>query len=374
MEHPDTIRVYQPKPVPKDIPLKYLSLAFTLLMLAACQQESPRAEEPAKKQAAPAAPSTFADAKGDLPPLSGELASLPLQLALDRLGFSPGVLDGKEGQSLKIALMGFQSANDLPETGVLDAATKAALGRSPTVPATRLVTIPTDFAGQKFYPALPKDAADKAELPALGYQNLMEALAERFHTTPATLVALNAPNAPIGAGQTIVVPNIADAPPASVIDDKRGWAPTLTSLGIAADQPAIARIEVDKSAGWLRGYGEDDKLIVQYPVTMGSAQDPLPLGNWTVKGVARNPDYNFDPKLPRNVSNSEDKQIFKPGPNSPVGVVWIDLSKEHYGIHGTPDPATIGRAESNGCVRLTNWDAARLAQMVKPGTKVLFKA
>lgn len=356
-------------------PLKHLPVAAALLVLAACQQQSPRADtEPKKAAPDPAALFAFADAKGEVPPLPADLSSLPVQVALDRLGFSPGVMDGKEGQSLKIALMGFQAANDLPESGALDAGTKAALGASAQIPATRLVTVPADFAAQSFNPDLPEDAADQAKLPALGYRNVMEALAERFHTTPETLVALNTAKTPIGPGKTIVVPNVAEAIPPRAEDSERGWDRTLAGLGISPGQPEVTRIVVDKSGGWLRGYGADDKLIVQFPVTTGSSKDPLPLGDWTVKGVARNPDYSFDPKLLRGVSDSADKQLLKPGPNSPVGVVWIDLSKEHYGIHGTPDPATIGRAESNGCVRLTNWDAARLAQMVKPGVKVLFKA
>lgn len=355
--------------------MKHLTLAAVLLALAACQQDTPRAEEktPSKPEA-PANPFGFAEASGELPPLPAELATLSVQVALDRLGFSPGVIDGKEGQSLKLAIKGFQLANDLPESGELDDATKAALDRNPAVPPTRRVTIPADFANQSFVPNLPEDAAAQAQLPALGYRDLMEALAERFHTTPETLVALNSADTAIGAGKTIIVPNIAEAMPPRAEDATRGWDKTLASLGIAPEQPEVERIVVDKSQGWLRAYGADDRLVAQYPVTTGSEQDPLPLGDWTVKGVARNPDYSFDPTLLRNESDDQEKEMLKPGPNSPVGVVWIDLSKEHYGIHGTPEPASIGRAESNGCVRLTNWDAARLAQMVKPGVKVLFQA
>lgn len=299
---------------------------------------------------------------------------MQVQVALDRAGFSPGVIDGKKGQSLTLALRGFQSANDLKESGELDEATKTALGQSAMMPATRRVRIPAAFAQGPFVPDFPEEAVDQAKLPALGYRNLMEALAERFHTTPETLIALNSPDTPIGAGREIIVPNVAEAAPPRTEDSERGWDKTLATLGVASTQPQGDRIVVDKSEGWLRVYDEDEKLVAQFPVTTGSERDPLPLGTWKVNGVARNPEFNYNPELFWDVSDSEEKVLLKPGPNSPVGVVWIDLSKEHYGIHGTGEPSTIGRAESHGCVRLTNWDVARLAGMVKPGIEVIFEA
>lgn len=312
-------------------------------------------------------------AKGDVPVLPEALKMLPAQLALDRLGYSPGVLDGKTSPQFKTALKGFQKANDLAESGELDTATQAALTKANVGPPTRLVRIPAAFAGQTFFADLPKDAAGQAKLPALGYRNLMEALAERFHTTPETLVALNSAETQIGAGKVIVVPNLPDqAAPGSELAE-RGWDKTLVSLGVAADQPEVDSILVDKSDGWLRALDEEGKIIAQFPVTTGSSRDPLPIGDWTVKGVARNPEFHYNPELFWDVSDSKDKQLLQPGPNSPVGVVWIDLSKPHYGIHGTGEPSTIGRTESHGCVRLTNWDAARVAGMVRPGTKVVFQ-
>jgi lipoprotein-anchoring transpeptidase ErfK/SrfK len=355
--------------------LKLSYLALPIFLLAACQRnetEAPATETAEKAPAAKLAESAlaFVEVAGDLPPLPADRNMMQLQIALERLGFSPGVIDGKTGQSLTLALKGFQNANDLEESGELDEATKAALERSPMVPATKMVKIPEGFAEGPFVPDFPEDAAGQAKLESLGYRDLMEALAERFHTTPETLVALNSPDTAIGAGKNIVVPNVAEVLAPSIENDERRWGKTLELLGVASDQPAIEKIVVDKSESWLRAYGADDKLIAQFPVTTGSEHDPLPLGNWTIKGVARNP----DPKLLRGVDKNAEKQLLKPGPNSPVGVVWIDLSKEHYGIHGTSEPATIGRAESNGCVRLTNWDAAKLAGMVKPGVKVVFQA
>jgi lipoprotein-anchoring transpeptidase ErfK/SrfK len=350
--------------------LKYALIVSAVALLAACQQTDRQrdSDETPKAEPTVAAPFAFEEGKGDLPAVPAEMGMLAVQIALERLGFSPGVIDGKNGESLKIAVRGFQAANDLEETGELDSDTRAALARSPSVPVTRLV------ANQQFFADLPKDASEQAKLPALGYRNLMEALAERFHTTPETLIALNSADTAIGAGKTIVVPNIADVMPPRAEDSERGWDKSLTTLGVAPQQPAIDKIVVDKSGGWLRAYGADEKLIAQFPVTTGSSRDPLPLGTWKVNGVARNPDFHYNPKLFWDVSDSKDKQLLKPGPNNPVGVVWIDLSKPHYGIHGTPEPSTIGRAESHGCVRLTNWDAAKLAGMVKPGVKVVFQA
>ena len=321
--------------------------------------------------AAPSDPLHFADAKAGEANFT-EPPVLRAQVILDRLGFSPGVIDGEEGQSYGAALRAFQKAESLDESGTLDQATLEAMRPWRDVPATRLVTIPAAFAKGPFFPNLPAPAAEQAELPALGYKNLMEALAERFHTTPEALVALNSPETKIGAGKVIRVPNIADVAPLAGADD-RGWSATLQKLGVAEKQPGAAKVVVDKSEGVLRAYDDKGDLIGQFPATMGSSRDPLPIGNWKIQGVSRNPDFHYDPKLFWDVSDDKKEQLLPPGPNGPVGVVWIDLSKPHYGIHGTSAPHTIGRAESHGCVRLTNWDAARLAQMVEPGVEVVFQ-
>ena len=326
------------------------------------------------------------------------------QVVLDRLGFTPGVVDGAMGMSTRNAIKGFQLANDLKETGELDEATKQVLGQWSNIPATRVVTIPADFAAGPFY-TIPKDAQDKAQMPTLGYQSLDEKLAERFHTTVAVLKELNpalaAPAAtpsatptprPIAslsgaaftpqpgppsifrAGQQLRVPNVgADRiDPAQVAD--AAWLTTLKMLGVGSDQPKADKIVVDKSAGTLLAYDTAGKLIAAFTATMGSTHDPLPLGNWKILGVSRNPTFHYNPDLFWDAKASDEKALLPAGPNGPVGVTWIDLSKEHYGIHGTPEPETIGRAESHGCVRLTNWDVARLAQMVSGSTKVSFVA
>mgnify|MGYP002652583369 CR=1 FL=1 len=191
---------------------------------------------------------------------------------------------------------------------------------------------------------------DKAKLDALGHASLAEALGERFHASPALLRRLNPELDRATAGTVMKVPAVAG--PATA---------------------RAARVVVDRSESVLRLLDDGGRVLAQYPASTGSEHDPLPIGDWDVKGKAYNPPYSYDPALLRGAPASNGKHQLPPGPNSPVGVVWIDLTKDHYGIHGTPSPDTIGTAESNGCVRLTNWDAARLAQMVSGSTKVEFR-
>lgn len=357
--------------------MKVIPYIVGVALLAGCHDNSPDARRDPSTSAPsqnpkPSTSLRFENAPGGQQAFT-ESPVLKAQVALDRLGFSPGTIDGKDGQSFIAALRGFQEANHLPKTGKLDVATAKALTARDNRPATRLVVIPDAFARGPFVPNLPKDAAEQAKLPALGYRSLGEALAERFHTTPEALAALNPAGTKVGSGRTIRVPDIPDVDTARLPRDERGWNRTLQLLGIAPDQPRAERVVVDKSDAVLRVYGPDDRLIAQFPATMGSEHDPLPLGQWTIQGVSRNPDFHYNPKLFWDVSDKKEAVLLKPGPNGPVGVVWLDLSKPHYGIHGTSEPQTIGRAESHGCVRLTNWDAARLAQMVKPGIKALFQ-
>jgi len=299
---------------------------------------------------------------------------LHVQVILDRLGFGPGVLDGRGGQSLTNALTGFQESRGLPRTGKPDAATLRALyPYRATRPTIEVTLDPSAFRGP-FVPAMPKEYADQAKLERMAYARPLEAIAERFHTTPETLVALNTAGAPLTPGTKIVVPNAVPSSRAYPEDATPEWRATLSSLNVEAQVPAADRIEVSKSRGVLRVLDADGKLLAQYTATMGSARDPLPLGNWKVLHVSPNPDWKMNPAILKGVSDDKKAEIIPPGPNNPVGVVWIDLSKEHYGIHGTPGPEKIGVAESNGCVRLTNWDAARVALMVKGGTPVIFKA
>lgn len=389
-----------------------------LMLLAACGfNGTDRYAEEEQAENAAAEGQAGADTMASRDPAPGERAVeefpdaeprpiMQAQVVLERLGFGSGVIDGRMGLSTTNALSGFQEANGLAGTGELDDATRQALARWNNIPATRVVTIPEDWGRIAFQP-VPESPEGQAQMQQLGYESLDEKLAERFHTTVDMLRQLNpggrpggaagpgtnpspsaapsptgtapgtaaAPPAPIfRAGQQIRVPNVgADRiDPAGI--DNQDWVRTLASLGVGTDQPKLARLVVDESDKWLKGYDEAGKLVVTFTVSSGSEHDPLPLGEWDIKGVARNPPYSYNPELFWHTDSSDPKLELPPGPNSPVGVVWIDLTKEHYGIHGTPAPETIGRAQSNGCVRLTNWDAARLAQMVSPSTEVIFQA
>jgi lipoprotein-anchoring transpeptidase ErfK/SrfK len=385
----------------------------SLLMLSACgspdggidaeQQQAKRADAEDGSGADSMAsrdPGPGAIAENDIPD-AGRRPIMQAQVVLERIGFGPGVIDGKQGVSLANALKGFQESRNLDVTGELDDATRQALAQWDNIPATRVITIPQSW-GDIAFVEVPDGAAQQAEMNHLGYENMAEALAERFHTTPEVLAQLNPGGRPAttqnlpaaansvspaqsgtapararqpvySAGQQLRVPNVgADRIDASQVDNK-GWLATLRSLGVGTQQPSVTTVLVDESEGWLKAYDKDDKLVALFTVTTGSKNDPLPIGNWQIDGVAYNPPFAYNPELFWDVPDTEEKQQIPPGPNSPVGVVWIDLSKEHYGIHGTPAPETIGRAQSHGCVRLTNWDAARLAQMVRPGTKVVFQ-
>lgn len=156
-------------------------------------------------------------------------------------------------------------------------------------------------------------------------------------------------------------------------DIKPEWRQTLLDLNVPAASAQADHLEVSKAGKALRVFDQHGTVIAQFPVTTGSSHDPLPIGHWKVVIADTNPKFHYNPALFWDSKQGETKAMLPPGPNGPVGVVWLDLSKAHYGIHGTPEPANIGRTESHGCVRLTNWDAARLALMVKPGTPVVFK-
>lgn len=400
-----------------------------LMALAACGS---RSDDQSRQQpvagATAVAQQNGADSMASQDPASGMQAKVDIpdsqarpimqaQVVLDRQGFGPGVIDGKMGLSTENALRGFQEARGLQVTGKLDAPTKQALDQWSNIAATRVVRIPQDWENRQ-YQTLPEKPEDQAKLQELGYESLDERLAERFHTTAEVLAELNPNGRPAGAtspalaeggehtaqgnaaaaeaatatptptasstddasasvfhgGQLVRVPNIGgDRIDPGKVQDKT-WQATLASLGVGTDQPHVAKVVVDKSGGWLKGYDQAGKLVAMFTVTTGSQHDPLPLGNWGITTISHNPHFNYNPDLFWDADASDTKQRLPPGPNGPVGVVWIDLTKEHYGIHGTPEPQTIGRTQSHGCVRLTNWDAARLAQMVDTQTKVVFQA
>jgi len=288
--------------------------------------------------------------EGSAPVISEALAA---QVMLDRVGFSPGEIDGQQGANLKRALAAFQTSRHLPPTGALDDATWKELQQNTegARPLVSYVVTPADIAGP-FTPDIPADLMEQSKLGALSYRTPLEALAERFHSSPMLLTSLN-PDVMFGTvGASLTVPNVEGAP---------------------APPAANVTVIVSKATGALTVQDESHHVIFHAPVTSGSQHDPLPLGTWKINGVQQNPTFNYNPALFWDANPSHSKARIAPGPNNPVGTVWIDISKEHYGIHGTPEPSKIGHAESHGCVRLTNWDAQRVAAMVKPGTAVIFR-
>jgi lipoprotein-anchoring transpeptidase ErfK/SrfK len=280
------------------------------------------------------------------------------QVRLDRHGFSPGEIDGTLGENAARALRAYQSAHGLPATGRPDCASWKALD-SPDAPEplTTYRITPPDARGP-FTPEIPADLTEQARLPALDYRNLTEKLAERFHAAPQLLAALNH-GKKIEPGETIRVPNVTPYVP--------------TNTRPAAARSADVRVDVSRSRSTLRVTHPDGSLVFDAPVSSGSEHDPLPIGHWHVTAVSWMPEFHYNPALFWDANPSNAKATIKPGPNGPVGVVWIDINVPHYGLHGTGEPALIGHAESHGCVRLTNWDAARLAALVRPGTPVNFE-
>jgi lipoprotein-anchoring transpeptidase ErfK/SrfK len=336
-----------------------MTITFALaLAIGLAQTPAPQKPQPKQVPPAPAEAGRPADARVS--------EGLRVQVMLDRAGFSPGVIDGRVGPSTRRALEAYQKqAGDGSQ--------------QPFEPLTRYRITAEDASGP-FAESIPKDLVEQSKLPHLGYTSVQEAVAERFHSTPALLKQLN-PAATFAEGDEILVPNVEplvvpEAPPAQqAARGQRG-----REQGARAGTPGAAGttgagdvvITVSKSLSALTVTDPSGRVLMYAPVTTGSELDPLPIGEWKVKGVSIKPPFNYNPELFWDADPTHSKAKIPPGPNNPVGLVWIDLSKEHYGIHGTPEPTTIGKTESHGCVRLTNWDVVKLAGMVRPGTRVVF--
>lgn len=292
-------------------------------------------------------------------PLKGDVSGpsvLKTQVYLDRANFSVGVIDGRWGRNTAIALFWFQKSSGIQaaEPGALDEATFRALAANAGA-AQALVqyTLTADDVKGPFVD-IPDDVYDQEKLDSLAYESLPEKLAEQFHTTTDFIEKLNpgVELASLAAGQSIWVPNVRPA-----VNDR---------------QADIARVVISIQGNTFNAFDAEGNLIFHGPTTLGSEYDPSPRETLEVKKVTFDPWFHYQPTLFHEVPDENPEANLAPGPNSPVGIVWIALSKPHYGIHGTSSPDTIGYASSHGCVRLTNWDAREVGNRISPGVKVEF--
>ena len=316
-----------------------LAIVLTTPLLAKEQALSPEAINKAELSG-----------KGKKP---NKAALIKAQVLLDRAHFSPGVIDGADGDNVRKAITAFQQQNGLKPSGRLDQDTWNKLKETSQEPVVTDYTISDDDVKGPFTEKIPAKLEEQADLDRLGYTSPAELLAEKFHMSEALLKSLNQGKKLDQAGTAITVANIRSS------DDQK--------------KVKASKLEVDKQRGDLRVLDKEGQLIAFYPASVGSEEKPAPSGTLKVTNIVKNPNYTYNPKYEFKGVEAKKKFTIEPGPNNPVGLVWIALPGEGYGIHGTPDPDKVGKTGSHGCVRLTNWDALELAGMVEKGTPVEFR-
>jgi len=334
----------------------FLALALPLSLSAAPGFAAAAQKHASHAHAAPAiVPASLpADAAQEVQQLNADTATPELaqgdqgpaviraQVLLDRAWFAPGQIDGHFGDNMKQALLAFQGAHGLATSGKMDAATWQALAQG-QAPVFATYALQASDTGP--FEKVPKDPQEQAQMKVLGYESPLEELGEKFHSAPQLLAALNK-GRPTQAGQQIVVPDVGR---------------TSTPQGVTA-------LRVDKSDKMLYLLAQDGSIKGAFPVSIGDNQDPLPDATLKITSQVKNPDFRYNADLLRGYDGPPVR--VPPGPNNPVGVMWMELSKPHWGIHGNPEPSQMRRVTTNGCVRLTNWDALRVASVVKIGTPV----
>lgn len=325
---------------------------------ASAAQENPRELSPAAINAA--------EWSGQIEQGAVDPVLLKAQVLLARANFSPGVIDGLVGDNTAKAIAVFQAESGLDPTGRLDDATWAALTQAADEDAVTSYTIAEEDVTGPFVKNIPSQFEEMAELERLAYRSARELLAEKFRMSEDLLRTLN-PDADFErAGSEIVVANFppmdATARPAELASDD----------GRHARGSEEIRVEVRKGERSVRVHAADGSLIAFFPASIGSEERPAPSGVLKVTRVAYDPTYHYDPELAFKGQPTDRSVEIAPGPNNPVGLVWIELSEDGYGLHGTPEPANVSKTQSHGCIRLTNWDALALAALVQEGTVVEF--
>ncbi|MES3002787.1 MAG: L,D-transpeptidase family protein [Pseudomonadota bacterium] len=324
-------------------------LCCTVLALAGAQALAKPAQKTSTSQANGPIDIDAFNAATDTPLLkvgSRGAAVTRAQILLDRSWYSVGEIDGRFAANMQRMVKAYQLAHGLKGSGTVTPETWLALRQDSEPLLTRYTITPKDAAGP--FEKTPKDMAERAQLKALNYETLEEALGERFHTSAAYLRQLNA-GKKIEDGADLVVPNVTQGkPPAKA-----------------------AAIEIDKAARVLYVLDAAKRPVAGFPISIGNEKnDPLPIGRMTIRNEVKNPRFTYDPSILKNAPKDAQKVDVAPGPNNPVGSIWLGLSKPHWGIHGTPDPSNVGHSETNGCIHMTNWDAERLSTLVKAGFRV----